>query len=117
MKSFHVCNDFPFRLRDMGSQLDLRSCAGEFFRDGYVEEREDDVPADAWVSSRTSLRSAIVRPSLRRPSSRSACSTQRRIAVADGSNSFASRSGLRPARTNSTIRALNSGAYLRPLPG
>ena len=49
MKSFHVCSDFPFRIRDMGSQLDLRSCAGEFFRDGFVEEREDDVPADAWL--------------------------------------------------------------------
>ena len=49
MKSFHVCNDFPFRIRSMGSQLDLRSCAGEFFRDGFVEEREDDVPADAWL--------------------------------------------------------------------
>lgn len=49
MKSFHVCHDFPFRIRDMGSQLDLRSCAGEFFRDGFVKQREDDVPADAWL--------------------------------------------------------------------
>ena len=66
-------------------------------------------------SSRTSLCSAVVSPSLRSPSSRSAYFTQRRIAVADGSNSFANRSALRPARTSSTIRALNSGAYLRPL--
>jgi hypothetical protein len=49
MKSFHVCSDFPFRIRDMGSHLDPRSCAGEFFRDGFVEEREDDVPVDAWL--------------------------------------------------------------------
>ena len=49
MKSFHVCSDFPFRIRDMGSQLDFRSCAGEFFRDGFVEQREDDVPAEAWL--------------------------------------------------------------------
>ncbi len=49
LKSFHVCSDFPFRIRDMGSRLDLRSCAGEFFRDGFVEEREDEVPADAWL--------------------------------------------------------------------
>lgn len=67
-------------------------------------------------SARTSLRRPSSEPSPRSPSSRSACSTQRRIAVADGSNSFGRRSGLRPARTSSTIRALNSGAYLRPLP-
>ena len=49
MKSFHVCHDFPFRIRNMGSQLDLRACAGEFFRDGFAEERQADVPADAWL--------------------------------------------------------------------
>ena len=49
MKSFHVCDDFPFRIHSMGSQLDLRSCAGEFFRDGFVQDRQADVPADAWL--------------------------------------------------------------------
>lgn len=49
MKSFHVCHDFPFRLRSMGSRLDARSCAGEFFRDGFAAERQADVPADAWL--------------------------------------------------------------------
>ena len=60
------------------------------------------------------LRSAVVSPFLRSLPSISACFIQRRIAVADGSNSFVNRSGLCPARTNSTIRALNSGPYLRP---
>ncbi len=49
LRSFHVCGDFPFRIRDMRARLDPRSCAGEFFRDGAVEEREADVPADAWL--------------------------------------------------------------------
>lgn len=49
MRSFHVCHDFPFRLRTMGSRLDPRSCAGEFFRDGFTAERQADVPADAWL--------------------------------------------------------------------
>ncbi len=49
LKSFHVCHDFPFRIREMRSRLDGRSCAGEFFRDGTVEERDADVPADAWL--------------------------------------------------------------------
>ena len=42
-------------------------------------------------------------PSARRPSSRSACTTQLRIACADGSNSRAKSSGVRPARTSSII--------------
>ena len=48
----------------------------------------------SWRISRrrrlSSSRSAVVRPSARPPSSRSACATQLRIACADGSNSFAS---------------------------
>ena len=55
-----------------------------------------------------------VSPSLRSLPSIPACFVQRRIAVADGSNSFVNRSGLRPARTNSAIRALSSGPYVRP---
>lgn len=61
MKSFHVCNDFPFRIRDMRSQVDLRSCAGEFFRDGFVKEREDDVPADAWLEDQCLLGHETIR--------------------------------------------------------
>jgi hypothetical protein len=57
----------------------------------------------------SSSRSAVVRPSSRRPSSRSTCATQLRIACADGSNSLASSSGLRPARTSSIICRRNSG--------
>src|ERR1700731_4755546 len=44
----------------------------------------------------SSSRSTVVGPSTRRPSSRSACATQLRIACADGSNSFASCSGTSP---------------------
>src|SRR5208282_4949345 len=66
----------------------------------------------------------VVRPSLRRPSSRSACATQLRIEVEVVSNSLARSSALRPARTSSTIRCRYSGAYrlcvlpivLSPLP-
>ncbi len=49
LRSFHVCDDFPFRVRDMRTRLDARSCAGAFFHDGVVEEREADVPAEAWL--------------------------------------------------------------------
>ena len=45
--------------------------------------------------------SALVRPSSRRPSSRSAWRTQIRIDCAEGWNSLASSSGVRPARTSS----------------
>ena len=61
-----------------------------------------------------SLRASVVRPSLRRPSSRSACLTQFRIVCSDGSNSRATDPGLRPALTSSTTRSLYSGGY-RPL--
>ena len=60
---------------------------------------------------RISSRSAVLGPSPRRPSSRSPCTTQLRIACAVGSNSRDNSSGLRPARTNSTIWRRNSGAY------
>ena len=50
-----------------------------------------------WISSF----SWLVSPSRRRPLSRSACWTQFRMVWADGSNSLAKDSGLRPARTNS----------------
>ena len=49
LKSFHAGEDFPFRIREMRSLLDVRSCAGEFFRDKSILEREADVPADAWL--------------------------------------------------------------------
>ena len=69
----------------------------------------------SWRFSRrrrlSSSRSAVVRPSPRRPSSRSARATQLRIACADGSNSFASSSGVRPAQTSSIICRRNSGGY------
>src|SRR5262245_58025212 len=52
----------------------------------------------------------LVKPSARRPSSRSDWTTQFRIDLAVGSNSLASSPGDRPARTSSTIWRLNSGA-------
>ena len=60
---------------------------------------------------RRSSRSAVVRPSARRPASRSAWRTQLRLAWADGSNSSPSDSGVRPARTRSTSRRRNSPEY------
>src|SRR2546425_253628 len=68
-------------------------------------------------SRRTSSRSSVVRPSVRSPASRAACFTQFRIAWAEGSNWRANSSGVRPLRTNSTIRCRNSGAYGRWLFG
>src|ERR1700736_272352 len=59
----------------------------------------------------SSSRSAVVKPSLRRPSSSAACLTHLRIALAEGSNSRASWSMLRPARASSIIRRRYSGAY------
>ena len=61
-----------------------------------------------------SSRSAAVRPgatSSRRPSFRSAWETQARMEWPLGSNSRARSSGLRPARTRSTICRRNSGEY------
>jgi hypothetical protein len=63
-------------------------------------------------SRASSCRSSLLSPSSRRPASRSACATQLRIDCAVGSNSFARSSGLRPARTSSTIRCRYSDAYL-----
>src|SRR5712691_5626927 len=59
----------------------------------------------------SSSRSSVVSPSARRPSSRSACLTQFRIACAVGSNCFASDSGDLPDRTSSTSRRRYSGVY------
>lgn len=49
LRSFHRCFDFPFRIREMGSRLDARSCAGEFYLDGPSSEQEADVLAEAWL--------------------------------------------------------------------
>ena len=62
----------------------------------------------------SSSRASVVSPSLRPPSSRSACLTQLRIVCSDGSNSRASDRTLRPLGTSSTICCLHSGGY-RPL--
>src|SRR5271169_804481 len=59
----------------------------------------------------SSSRSVVVKPSLRTPSSSAACLTHLRIALAEGSNSRASWSMLRPACANSMIRRRYSGAY------
>src|ERR1700674_2761492 len=59
----------------------------------------------------SSARSSVVKPSLRKPSSRAACWTHLRMALADGSNSRASSLILRPARANSMIRRRYSPAY------
>src|SRR5262249_62361642 len=60
----------------------------------------------SWVSS---SRSAVVSPLPPRPASHSAWPTQFLIDCAVGSNSCASSSGERPARTSSTIWQRNSG--------
>ena len=57
----------------------------------------------------SSLRSSVVNPSLRLPSSRSAWATQLWIDCAMGSNSLANASELLPALTSSTMRRRNSG--------
>lgn len=49
LKSFHLGPDFQFRIREMRSPLDGRSCAGEFFKEGTPLDQEADVPADAWL--------------------------------------------------------------------
>ena len=60
---------------------------------------------NAWLSN-------VVKPSLRCPSSRSACLTHLRIA-AEGSNARASASCGRPERTSATISRRNSGGHRR----
>src|SRR5713101_4266024 len=59
----------------------------------------------------SSSRSAVVSPSLRRPSSSPACLTHLRIALAEASSSRANCAIGRPARANSMIRRRYSGAY------
>src|SRR5260370_810469 len=59
----------------------------------------------------SSSRSAVVSPSLRRPSSSPACLTHLRIALAEASNSRANCAIGRPARANSMIRRPYSSAY------
>src|SRR5262245_3953918 len=66
---------------------------------------------------RTSSFSSVVRPSARRPSSRAACTTQFRMALAEGSNLRASSSGLCPPRTSSTSRCRDSAVYGRRVLG
>src|SRR5690606_6478475 len=65
------------------------------------------------LSRSSSSFSRLLSPSVRLPSSSSACFTQFRIACAEGSNSRDSSSAVRPARTNSTICRRNSGGYTR----
>ena len=62
-------------------------------------------------SRRISSRSWVVSPSASLPSSRSACFTHLLILSTVGSNSRANSPGLRPTRTNSTIRWRNSNGY------
>ena len=62
-------------------------------------------------SRRISSRSWVVSPSASLPSSRSACFTHLLILSTVGSNSRAYSPGLRPTRTNSTIRWRNSSGY------
>jgi hypothetical protein len=64
-------------------------------------------------NSASSDRSDVVKPSSRRPSSRSACLAHCRIASAVGSNCRASSVGLRPARTISTSCRRKSFGYAR----
>src|ERR1700687_5977036 len=59
----------------------------------------------------SSSRSAVVRPSLRSPSSSPACLTHWRIALAEASNSRDNCAIGRPVRANSMIRRRYSGAY------
>src|SRR5713226_6848235 len=59
----------------------------------------------------SSSRSAVVSPSLRRPSSSPACLTHLRMALAEASNSRANCAIGRPARANSMIRRRYSAAY------
>src|SRR6476469_906316 len=69
----------------------------------------------SWRFSRrsrlSSSRSAVVSPPAPRPASRADCAAQFLIDCAVGSNSPASSSGERPARTSSTIWRRNSGGY------
>src|SRR6266540_5031879 len=67
-------------------------------------------------SRASSSRSSVRRPSVRVPSSSSACLTQFRIDCADGSNSRARSCALRPARTSRTICCRNSPEYPFRLP-
>src|SRR6266851_2047925 len=59
----------------------------------------------------SSSRSAVVSPSLRRPSSSPACLTHWQIALAEASNSRANCAIGRPVRANSMMRRRYSGAY------
>jgi hypothetical protein len=59
-----------------------------------IDCRDAILNPDGTEAAWPDARSTVVSPSSRRPSSRSTCATQLRIACADGSNSFASCSGV-----------------------
>ncbi len=46
---FLAGSDFHFSVRNPGSTLDPRTCAGSFFRGRDLKKTEDDVPVDAWL--------------------------------------------------------------------
>src|SRR5262249_51901846 len=69
----------------------------------------DRISRSSLSSRLSSSRSAVVRPPSPRPALRSHCPNQFLIDCAVGSNSRASSSGDRPARTSSTIWRRNSG--------
>src|SRR6266849_11020944 len=76
-----------------------------------VSRALDAAPGFSRRNRLSSSRSAVVSPSLRRPSSSPACLTHLRIALAEASNSRANCATGRPARANSMIRRQYSGAY------
>ena len=85
------------------------------------EPAADPLSETCWAASRSrrfsrrsrrrSSSSRLVRPSSRRPSSRSAWRTRLRLADAEHPNSRDSSAGVRAARTGSTIWRRYSGAY------
>jgi site-specific DNA recombinase len=92
--------------RYRSGSLSLAKKAAAFFR----RSRSIRSPRFSVRSRRSSSRSAVVSPSLRRPASRSAWRTQLRITWPEPPRSSASWSGLRPpSRTRRTASARNSG--------
>jgi len=61
LRSFHRCSDFPFRIREMGTRLDARSCAGEFYLDGTSADQEADVLAETWLEDDRLMGDELIR--------------------------------------------------------
>jgi len=60
-KWFRAGPDFPFRLKGARVDVDINTCAGDFFKHGDSTKMEEDVPATAWLDDERVEETWIIR--------------------------------------------------------